>query len=122
MNPVNKILLGLGAAVALIIGAVFVWLFLANAHLQAKLAQAEAGSTACYLANQEFAVQVARQNEAVEVLKAERLKRAQAASYEAQKTMRAHFLAAEELRKVKSRGGTCEAAENILNNYVSKIP
>jgi len=121
MNPVNKILLGVGAALAALIAVAFMWLSLANAHLKTALAQAQANGTACHLANDAFTATVARQNKAVEQMKDEnavREKRAQAAAYEAQKAVRAYSLAAEKLRKIKPRGDACRSTEAIMNLYL----
>ncbi|MGB9154220.1 MAG: hypothetical protein WCD70_14160 [Alphaproteobacteria bacterium] len=121
MNPANKILLGLGAVIALILAVIFIWLSIANAHLKTQLAQAQANNTACHLANDEFVTQVARQNKAVETLKTAgvaREKHVQEAAYETQKTVRVYFLAAEKLRRTKMRGDACHAAENIFNAYL----
>ncbi|MDR3425306.1 MAG: hypothetical protein P4M13_09610 [Alphaproteobacteria bacterium] len=121
MNPVNKILLGVGAVVALALTVVFVWLSLTNAHLKTALAEANASGTACHLANDDFVAKIAQQNKAVEQLKAEsalREKRAEAAAEAAQEVARTYFVAADTLRKAKPRGDRCKAADAVLNAYI----
>ena len=120
MNPVNKILLGIGAAAGLIIAVVIVWLSLANAHLKTELAQTEANNTACHLANDEFVTQVAIQNKAVDLLKTQSLareKRAQAAARQTEKEAHSYFLLAAEMAKNKKQGDACHAAQALFDRY-----
>ena len=123
MNPLNKILLGVGAAFALVIIVAFVWLSLANAHLKTQLAQMQANDTACHMANDDFAVKQALQNKAVRRLQAAsiaRERRAQAAAYQAQKTLRAAYLAAEQLRVRKlPQGDDCKIAAGLLDQFIA---
>jgi hypothetical protein len=125
MNLVNKILLGVGAALALVIVITFIWLSLANAHLKAQLAETQANSTACHLANGEFIAKVAQQNKAVEQLRiagAAQTKRAQEAVIFAQKIARIYLRAAEKLRKAKPHGDACQATDTIINTYLNGAP
>lgn len=120
MNPLNKILLGLGAGVALIIAAVIVWLSLANAHLQAALAEAHANNTACQMANDEFRLKAQQQNKAIEALKAEadeRTARAAKAVREAQKTAAFYQADAARLARQKASGEDCQAAAALFDRY-----
>jgi hypothetical protein len=121
MSPVNKILLGAVAAVALAIVVAFVWLSLANAHLKTQLAEERTRGTACLMANDAFTARIAEQNKAVELMKtasAAREKKAHEAANEAQEKARLFFVAADKLRKMKMDGGGCKAADAILNAYL----
>jgi hypothetical protein len=121
MNPINKILSGVGAAIILIIAVTFIWLSLANAHLKTMLAEAQANGTACHIANDDFAAKIAQQNKAVEQLKADsavREKRAIAAADAVQKRARKYFIAADRLRKARPKGNDCQAADAVLNAYI----
>jgi hypothetical protein len=121
MNPVNKILFGLGAAVVLIITVAFVWLSLANAYLKTELAESQANDTACHLANDEFAAKAAAQNRAVAQLRDESLaheKRAQEAVREAQKSAQVFLKAADKLRKTNMHGDACKTSEALLDDYI----
>ena len=121
MNPINKALLGAGAAVVFAIFVAFSWLLLANAHLKTKVAEAEAYGAACHFANDAFSVKVAQQNKAVKQLQANSLaheKQAQAAAQAAQKTARVYFAAADEWREAKPHGNACATAETFFNIYL----
>ncbi len=125
MNPLNKILLGIGAFVALVIIVAFVWLSLANAHLKTQLAQSQSLGTACIIANRDFASKTTQQNKAVVALQKAGLareKKAQRAAFEAQRTVRAYTLAADKLRKLKITGDQCVAAQNLFQDYLGARP
>ena len=120
MNPVNKILLGIGAAVVFVIVVAFICLSLANAHLKTQLAEALANGTACHLVNDDFAVRAAEQNRAVAALQTEsaaREKKAKAAVSAAQKAADGYLRAAEKIRATKKTGDACVAAMRALNDY-----
>jgi hypothetical protein len=121
MTPVNKIFLGIGAALVLIGTLTIIWLSLANAHLKTKLAQAQSDATACHMANDEFAAHVLRQNAAVQALRddaAAHEKHAQLLSAEAKKTAQRYALAADKLRKAAPSGDACRAADALFNQYL----
>ncbi len=109
MSVINKIALG-GATIVVL---AFFWLYLANAHLKADLADARADNAACRMANGAFAASVKKQNDAVERLKAARIKRADG---EAQK----FFDAAEKIRNMKTEGDACRIANELFNAYLSQ--
>jgi hypothetical protein len=121
MTPLNKVFLGIGAALVAIVAITIVWLSLANAHLKTQLAQAQANATACHIANDEFAARALRQNAAVQALRddaAAREKQAQSLSAEAEKTARRFALAADKLKKATPQGDACRAADALFNQYV----
>jgi hypothetical protein len=121
MTPVNKIFLGIGAALVLIGTLTIIWLSLANAHLKTKLAQAQSYATACHMANDEFAAHVLRQNAAVQALRddaAAHEKHAQFLSAEAEKTAQRYALAADKLRKAAPSDDACRAADALFNQYL----
>lgn len=124
MNPLTKILPGLGAAVALVIVVVIIWLMLANAHLRAALAEAQAHDTACHLANDEFAQKTAAQNQAVEELHKESAAnevRARVALAAAQKSVAAFRKNAALLSQQKASGDDCKAASDLLDHYIAGV-
>jgi hypothetical protein len=125
MTLVNRILFGLRAFFALVVIVAFIWQSLANAYLKAQLAQSQANGTACHLANDEFASAVAEQNKAVEELKQSSLaheRRAQAEAENAQKSARAYFKIAKQLRKAASGKEVCSSADQLLNSYLKAAP
>ncbi len=124
MNPVNKILLGIGAVVALVIAGVIIWLTLANAHLKTQLAQSQGEATACHMANAEFAAKAAEQNRAVAALAAEsaaREKNAKDAAQTAQKTAQGFLADANRLSAKQSSGDDCKAADGLFNGYLGGV-
>ncbi|MFA4994207.1 MAG: hypothetical protein WC521_02760 [Bdellovibrionales bacterium] len=121
MDITNKLALGGGAAVAV----AFFWLFLANANLKVELAKAQTDIIACRLANDSFIAHVAKQNKAVEQMKADgarREKQMQEAADEAQEKARLFFVAAENIRKTKTRGDDCQAADALFKAYLKDTP
>jgi hypothetical protein len=121
MSLIDKIILGIGAALALAVMICVLWLIVANAHLKTQLAQAQANDTACHLANDEFTAQIARQNQAVEKLRIAseaREKRAQEAALDAQKTARGYLAAAAKLAKAGAGGDACRSANKLLDSYL----
>ena len=123
MNPINKIMYGIGAAIVLILVIVFVWLTLTNAHLRTQLAEAQANGAACHLVNDDFALKQAQQNRAIETMRQEaqaHVKQVQAAALEAQKQAHLYLRAAEKLRRKPSAGDACKDADALLSTYVKE--
>lgn len=123
MNPIHKIALAAGSAVALSVGIALVWLTLANAHLKTELAKAQALNVACRMANEEFASRIARQNKAIQYMRDEgerRKEKADAEIQKAHKAAQAFYGAAEKLRKAKVGGDPCQAADAMLSAYIRK--
>jgi len=117
MTFLNKIWAGVGAAAAFVV----VWLWGVNALLRAELAEERTHNTLCMMANDTFAAQVAKQNDAVEKVKAAALKREKAARENeavAQERARGFLAAAEVLRKIKMQGNACKDAESLFNAYL----
>jgi len=117
MDIINKI--ALGGVTAL--GVLIIGLLLSNAHLKTQLAESRAEYIACRMANDLFVAQVAKQNKAVDQLKADnarREKRAQQAASEAQEKARLFYVAAEKIRKTQTRGDACKAADSLFNAYL----
>ncbi len=124
MNPINKIALAAGSAVAFSVGIALCWLALANAHLKTELAEAQSLNVACRMANEEFAARVARQNNAIQNMRDEderRKEKADAEIQKAHKAAQAFYGAAEKLRKAKVDGDPCKAADAMLNAYIRKL-
>ncbi|MDR3450728.1 MAG: hypothetical protein P4M15_13465 [Alphaproteobacteria bacterium] len=121
MDPINKILLGVGAAIVAVIAFAFLWLAIANAHLKAQLAGAQANMTACHIANDDFAATALRQNQAIGALKTRadaQMKQARIEEAAAQKIMRKYYLAAEKIGAAQPHGDACRAAGDLIDTYI----
>ncbi len=119
----NNILIGLGAAVALIIAVVIMWLSIANAHLKAELATAESNNSTCHIVNDNFKTEVEKQNAAVKALQTEAAARAlqSAEAEKAAAATAAHYTrAAAALMKRKAAGDECHAAKGLIDGYVGQ--
>jgi hypothetical protein len=125
MNPLSKILWGVGLAVAFVVLVAFVYLVVVNAHLKTQLAQAQANDTACRLANDDFVAEVARQNEIVGALRSETLareKQAQTAEAQAHKQAHIYWKAAAKVLSHKAGQNICASSENMMNDYLKDAP
>ena len=123
MNPLNKILLGIGAAIALIIAIVIIWLCFINAHLRVQLAEAQANDTACQITNDDFRRKAEQQDQAIASLKtisAAAAHRADEAVKAAEKKAAAFQADADRLKRQKSSGDDCKAAADLLDHYVGR--
>jgi hypothetical protein len=123
MNLLDRILLGIGAGLALVIAIVIIWLSFANAHLRAELAEAHAADTACQMANDDFRSKTEQQNQAIALLNTEsaaRERRAAEAEQAAQKTVERYQSDAAKLAKLKSSGDDCKAAAALLDRYIGR--
>ena len=121
MNPLNKILLGCGAAIALIIAIIIVWLSLANAHLKTQLAISESKNNVCAMANDDFRAAVERQNQALQQLsydKEAQAARAAAAEQQAQNSIRIYQQDVARLKRRTSSGDDCKSASDLLDYYI----
>jgi len=112
MSVINKIALGGAALVVLTVG----WLFVANARLRAEVAEARANIIACRMANDDFSAVVAKQNKAVEQIKADSENRIRRTKENAQK----YLVAAEKIKKTKMHGEACQAADALFNLYLEE--
>ena len=124
MNPLDKIFIGLGAGILLLITIVIIWLNIANAHLRAELAVANANGTTCHLANDEFQQKVEQQNQAIAVLQndsALRARHAAEAEQAAAKMAALYQKDAARLTRQKSSGNACAATAALLNSYIAGL-
>jgi hypothetical protein len=124
MSLINKLFLGIGAAIVLIVAIVVVWLCLANAHLEAKLAEATANKIACQLANDDFRQKTEQQNQAIAALQkqgADQQAAAAIASREAEKRAAVFQNDAARLAQQKNSGDDCMAAAALLDQYVAGL-
>lgn len=124
MNPVSKILLGIGAVVALAVAIIIVWLSLANAHLRAELAETRVNVTACEIANDDFRQKTEKQNQTITQMKtdgAERERAGRIAVQNARKSAAGFQSDAGRIAKQKSSGDDCKAAAALLNDYIAGI-
>lgn len=124
MNPLNKIFLGMGAAIALAVSIAIVWLMLANAHLKTQLAQAQAGEIVCHMANDEFTTSVATQNKAIDALRADAAAREAKAALDmkaADKTAQGFLNSAASLSRRKPMADACKTADDIANAYLGAL-
>ncbi len=121
MNPIHKVMLGAGGAAILALSLALIGLLLSTARLKTKLAEAQTYSVACRMANDDFSVKAARQNKAIEEIKAETIKHRENAQTEAKKaheTAQVFYAAADKLRRTKVKGDVCKAADELLNAYL----
>ena len=124
MNPLNKILLGLGGSVTLVIAVVIVWLCIANAHLRVELADLRRTTMACEMTNDEFRQTTVQQNHAIQTLQAaSEAQHANAiiAEKNAQRAvvmLRNHI---KDLQNQKSSTNDCTSANALLNHYIAGL-
>jgi len=124
MNPLNKILLGIGGAITLIIAIVIIWLCFANAHLRVQLAEAQANDTACQITNDDFRRKAEQQNQAIALLKTAgtaEARRAEEAVKAAEKKAAAFQADADRLKRQKSSGNDCKAAADLVDRYRARL-
>lgn len=115
MNPLNKILWGVGAGIVLFITIIIIWLSLAKAHLEVQLAHAEASNTSCQLANDEFRQTTEQQNHAIELLRHPKV----AQPVATKKT--GHDDYREWLQRQKPSGDACQAASALIDQAVARM-
>lgn len=123
MSLLDKIMFGTGAAILLFIAIFIMWLLIANAHLRAKLAEANANGTACHLVNDEFRQKLEQQNQAVLALRNEsaaRAKKALEAEQKALGTATQLQKHAAHLAQQKSSGDDCKEAAKLLDGYIAE--
>ncbi len=123
MSLINKIFIGIGAALMLIVAIAILWLWLVDAHLRVQLATAQADSAACHLANDTFADEVAKQNKEVEAIRknaeAHRA-RARLESLQAQVAARHWLEAAAKISNQKIAGDQCRVAGKLIDEYLDQ--
>ncbi|MDD3371116.1 MAG: hypothetical protein PHE27_04740 [Alphaproteobacteria bacterium] len=119
----NKVALTSAGGLALLGLAAFARISIANAGLKADLAEAQARSHACLLANAEFETRIEKQNAAVEKMKAlgeARGRRAAEAARTAKDEVQKYLAAAETLRAAKVGGDACAAAAALFDAYLKE--
>lgn len=124
MNPLDKIFIGIGAGILLIVTVVIIWLSIANAHLRAELADANANGTACHIVNDEFQQKADQQNQAITILQndsALRARRAAEAEQAAAKTAALYQKDVARLTRKKSSGDQCAATADLLKRYIAGL-
>jgi len=124
MTPLNKILLGIGAGMVVIVAIIIVWLCLANAHLRVALAETQEQATACHLANEAFGRQAQEQNQAISLLKQEteaRARNSAAAVRAAQKRAAVFEADAARLQRQKNVGEDCHAAAALMDQAMAGV-
>lgn len=124
MNLIDKILLGVGSAIGVIIVAIILWLSFANAHLRAELSSAQADAATCRMANDAFRQQVLEQNAAIDALKTEqnaRIARAAEAEKQASHTAVLYQADAKRLAQSRAKGDPCKAANDLIDHYFARV-
>ncbi len=120
MIPIDKVKLGAAMAVALLVG----WLWVSTARLKTALAEEKTRGVACLMANDAFAAQVEKQNKAVAHLKADavaREKHAQKVLLAARGAAQAFLADADRIRKAKTTGDACAAANALFDAYLGSL-
>lgn len=121
MNPLDKILLGIGAALALAVTVGIVTLVLINAHLRVELAEAQANDSACKVANDDFRQKTEQQDQAIADLRTAgeaHARQAEASLQAAEKTAATYQSDAARLAKQTASGDDCKAAARLFDAYV----
>lgn len=122
MNPVNKILLGVGAGIVLVVAFVTMWLTLANAHLKVQLAEARADMGTCESANDDFRQKTEMQNRIIGEWKNQdqaRQKQMEILKHAAQKKSANLDQNATKLSYAKPSGDDCKAVEALMNQFLA---
>jgi hypothetical protein len=115
MGTVNSVLIGIGAAIAIIIIAIIVWLSISNAHLKAELATAQSGLAGCQYANDDFKSKAVQQNAVLGALQ-DKLK---AVAVAANQSARVADASATKLEAAKAPAGDdCKAATGLMDAYL----
>lgn len=118
----NMILFAIGAALALIIVAVILWLSVANAHLKSEVAIVQNARAACLFANDGMRQKIQRQNKAIadwQNAQTARAAKAAQALKQAQSNAAFWMRQADDWLKTRMTGDDCVTAHKIVQDYLA---